>query len=211
MLAAPGRAADRLPAGDRAPRVASARAPIAARAICRGFWPSWYTRTRLPAAGPPARSTSTDRRDQAQRPPARGAAVLRDRALPVQLPAGPAGALAGRDAEPPDRHAASTASSSGWASAAAARSPTARTATTAAPACRCACRSRRFEPNRTQRRVAARPRAPRPRFGASSRSTPSTTRCTCATSATATPAAAWTRTAASSTSTSCCTATSRPT
>ena len=61
-------------------------------------------RLALDAAAGPPRGTA-GMHEQAQRPSAGVAAVLRDGAVSVQLPAGPRGALAGRDAQPPDRYA----------------------------------------------------------------------------------------------------------
>ena len=114
------------------------------------------------------------------------------------------GALAGRDAEPPDQHRRSTATSSRPASAAAASSPTGRIATAAAPACRCASRSSDFGANRTQRRAWKQHGNLVAQRRSRSSSASSTTRSTCATSRRATPAAAWTTTAATSTRSSCC-------
>ena len=143
------------------------------------------------------------RHDPAQRSAVLGTAVLRDGALPLQLPAGQAGALAGRHARATPSTRRSTASWCAPASAAAARSPTAPTATAAAPACRCASSPTSSVPTaRSAARCSATPTSTR--ACSTSSTTPSTTRCICATSPPATPAAAWTTTAASSTGTSCC-------
>ena len=85
-------------------------------------------------------------RDAPQGPSAPDAAVLRDGALPVQLPAGQAGALAGGHAQPPDPQRRLLGPGAPAASAAAACSPTGPTATAAAPACRCACWSTTSSP-----------------------------------------------------------------
>ena len=102
--------ADRLPAEHPAtwPRSARAKSARAAFVAQRGT-------ARRNTAAPPGdvrrpydwnellRARKTPQRDTPQGPPAiRLVAVLRDGALPVQLPAGNAGALAGGHAQPPD-------------------------------------------------------------------------------------------------------------
>ena len=88
-----------------APRARSARGR--SRGASLRSWLSRLVHSAAAARHLGARRSGTGRAndDQAQRPAARGAAVLRDRAVSVQLPAGPGRALAGRDAQPPDRHA----------------------------------------------------------------------------------------------------------
>ena len=143
--------------------------------------------------------------------PLRVAAVLRDGAVSLQLPARPRGALAGRHAQPPDRHPGLQRAGpaglppqrrlhlppllrplprlrAGAHAGGGIRSRTARSAARCATA-------------RGARRVAARTQVQ-----------PRALRALPALPAPATPAAAWTRTAASSTSISCCRAmsTTRP-
>ena len=154
-----GRARDRLPAGH------AATSPPWARARSRGAnsrscWPSRYNIPRPAAAGLPPR-----KHGEAQRPPDSEPAVLRDGALPVQLPAGAARALAGGHAQLPHRHGDLRRTRLRGLPPLAAPSPTAPTATTARPACRCAWSPAQFEPTRSQRRAWKRHAALVARYG----------------------------------------------
>ena len=162
---------------------------------------------KLPRTARAAGQAATHDRVSTQRPAACGTAVLRDCALPVQLPARPHGALAGGDAQPPDRHRALRRAGQG-------RLPPQRHLHLPAVLRRLPRLRAGAHPGRASSTPTARSAAP----GSStatltaharrSSSASSTTRSTCATSRGATPAAAWTTTAASSTRSSCCRATS---